>query len=91
MFDRIATTAVGRQRRFVLGRLREPFVADVRDRQELADVHAGKLLERLGVRDDVHPTADEEEAHAGPGRGIVYGLIDPDLGGPGAALEEEVV
>ena len=44
----------------VLSRFGEALVADVGNRQELADVDAGQLLQRSRVGDDVDAAADEE-------------------------------
>jgi hypothetical protein len=75
----------------VLHRLRESLVADIRNREQLADVDAGQRFQRSGVGHDVRATADQEVAdHLACDR-VVDHFIDPNLVRARSALQEEVV
>ena len=73
----------------VLAALGELVVAQLGDREELRDLDARELLQRLGVGDDVRAAAHEEErGQLADGR-VAGRLVDLHLGGPGAQLQEE--
>ena len=54
-------------------------------------MRAGQLLERLGIRDDVHAATHQQVSDHRPRRGIVRHLVNACFSCSRAALEEEVV
>src|SRR5918994_2640718 len=77
--------------RFVLLRFGKALVADVGNRQQLADVDARQRLECFRVGDDVHSAADEKVTDHLTRDGVVDHFIHADLVRPRATLQEEIV
>ena len=64
---------------------------DARAGEQLGQVGAGEVLHRTGVRDLMHAAAHEQIPGQRAGGGVVDSLVDPELPGTGAGLQEVVV
>ena len=76
---------------FVDSGLRQLFIGNVWDGQELTHISSRQLFQCASVCNDMHPAADQQKANHRPGGGIFHHFVNADFVSTRATLKEKIV